>query len=158
MSYIEDLRKAVGSRPLIMVGAGVLLLNQEEQLLLLRRTDNEAWSIPGGAMEPGETLEQTARREMEEETGLVPVELDLVSVFSGPEFFYRYPNGDEVYNVSAVYMAAEVQGSWEIDPQEHHLARFFDLDSLPEPISPPVLPILEYFIRLRRQGQSGKPV
>jgi ADP-ribose pyrophosphatase YjhB (NUDIX family) len=46
-----------------MVGATLLILNQHDQLLMLRRNDNEIWGVPGGAMEPGESLVDTARRE-----------------------------------------------------------------------------------------------
>lgn len=46
-------------------------------ILLLRRTDNRCWGLPGGAIEPGETLEDAARRERQEETGLVLSQLPL---------------------------------------------------------------------------------
>ena len=69
--YIRELRQLVGNRPLIMTGAAVLVTDEQGRLLLLRRTDNGCWGIPGGAMEPGETLEQTALRETQEETGLI---------------------------------------------------------------------------------------
>ncbi|GLX68191.1 hypothetical protein MU1_25360 [Paenibacillus glycanilyticus] len=59
MGYIMDLRAIVGSRPLIMTGACVLLC-RNERLLLQRRSDNGLWGLPGGSMEPGETLEEVA--------------------------------------------------------------------------------------------------
>lgn len=159
MGYIEELRKAVGSRPLIMVGAGVLILNQEGKLLLLRRTDNQTWSIPGGAMEPGETFEETARREIEEETGLKLGDLSFYHLFSGPETHYRYPNGDEVYNVSVVFLTRQAQGKLRVDPQENSEARYFDVDEIPEQISPPVVPVIERFkqthTKKKRYGLPG---
>ncbi len=101
--YIEELRSRVGNYPLIMLGSAVCVFDSHERLLLLRRTDNGYWGLPGGAMEPGESLEDTARRETREETGLEVARLSLMGVFSGPELHYRYPNGAEVYNVTAVY-------------------------------------------------------
>ncbi len=145
MGYIEDLRKAVGNKPLIMVGATVLVMNQRGELLMMRRTDNGAWGVPGGAMEPGERLEDTARRETREETGLEVGELSLFGVFSGPELYYRYPDGAEVYNVSIVYITGDVEGQINLNPEEHSEACLFLLDELPEPISPPIRPILEVF-------------
>jgi ADP-ribose pyrophosphatase YjhB (NUDIX family) len=153
MGYIEELRMLVGSRPLIMVGAGALILNPAGELLLLRRTDNQSWSIPGGSLEPGETLLGCARRETREETGLELGELELFEVFSGPEHYYRYPNGDEVYNVSAVYLARQVHGRLHVDGEEHSQVRFFALDALPEPISPPVIPVIKKFLA---GGWAGK--
>ena len=57
MGYIQELRQFMGSKPIIMVGAGVLILNQQNRLLMINRTDNDSWGIPGGAMELGESLE-----------------------------------------------------------------------------------------------------
>ena len=50
-----------------MVGAALLVLNRDNQLLMIKRTDNGCWGIPGGAMELGEELEYTVRRETKEE-------------------------------------------------------------------------------------------
>ena len=133
----------MGNQPLIMVGAAMLILNPQGELLMMRRTDNGCWGIPGGAMEPGERLEETACRETREETGLVVKTLKLLHVFSGPELYYRYPHGAEVHNVTAVYLAADICGELALDTGEHSESGYFPLDALPEPISPPILPILK---------------
>lgn len=132
MGYIAELRKLVGSRPLIMAGAGVLVLDGAGRLLLQKRVDNGLWSFIEGSMEPGETFEQTARRELWEEAGLEAGALRLLEVVSGPEFFYRYPNGDEVYNVGVLFLALEVRGSPRTDPSEGLELRYFGLDALPD--------------------------
>lgn len=147
MDYIQTLRQSLGHQPLIMVGAGVLVLNPGEQLLLLRRTDNGAWGIPGGALEPGESLEETAARETREETGLEIKAPTLFRVFSGPQLFYEYPNGDQVYNVSIVYLVRDYSGELRLDGSEHWSADFFGLEKLPSPISPPVRPVLQALIQ-----------
>jgi ADP-ribose pyrophosphatase YjhB (NUDIX family) len=145
MSYIQELRQKIGNAPVIMVGATVLILNDQGELMMLLRTDNDCWGVPGGSMEPGEHLEDTACRETLEETGLKIKHLHLFDVFSGPELYYRYPNGAEVYNVSAVYVATEVSGEIEVNPAEHRQWKFYSLANLPDPISPPIKPILERF-------------
>jgi 8-oxo-dGTP pyrophosphatase MutT (NUDIX family) len=53
------------------VGADVLVQCGEGEVLLQLRRDGRYWSMPGGALEPGESLEDAARRELQEETGLV---------------------------------------------------------------------------------------
>jgi ADP-ribose pyrophosphatase YjhB (NUDIX family) len=156
MGYIQALRQVLGNIPIIMVGAAVLIINAEKKLLMVRRTDNNCWGVPGGAMEPGEHIEDTARRETREETGLEVKSLQLFNVFSGPELYYRYPNGAEVYNVSVVYISNDVQGQLVIDPNEHNEAGYFLLGSLPEPISPPIQPILRMF-RERCAGIFPQP-
>lgn len=145
MSYIEELRKVVGTRPLIMVGAAILITDPQGRLLLLCRADNGCWGIPGGAMEPGETLEDAARRETLEETGLKVGAMSLFGVFSGPEVYYRYPNGDEVYNVAVVYTTQETSGEIRLDPAEHTDWGYFEVSSLPGKLSPPIQPIIAHY-------------
>ncbi len=132
-----------------MVGATVLIFNQQDELLMLRRTDNGCWGVPGGAMEPGERIEETAYRETLEETGLEIGEIQLFNVFSGPELYYRYPDGAEVYNVSVVYMTRDFHGRIVINPSEHSGLGYFPMDRLPEPISPPIRPILASYQKSR---------
>jgi 8-oxo-dGTP pyrophosphatase MutT (NUDIX family) len=66
-----------------MVGACVILLNKNQEILLHLRKDNNCWGLAGGSLEMGETLEQVAKRELWEETGLVANKLQLFNVFSG---------------------------------------------------------------------------
>ena len=100
-----------------MVGATLLILNQHDQLLMLRRNDNGCWGVPGGAMEPGESLVDTARREAKEEIGIEIENLDLFGIYSGAELYYCNPNGDEVYNVSVVYLNLRLQRIHRGQPQ-----------------------------------------
>ncbi len=146
MEYINDLRKYVGHKPLLMVGATVLILDSENQLLMLKRCDNNAWGVPGGAMELGESFEDTAKRETLEETGLEVGEMTLFGVFSGPELYYRYPNGDEVYNAAVVYLTRDARGEIKLNDGEHREFRYFELSKLPEQISPPIKPIIRKII------------
>ncbi len=151
MGYIEDLRQKIGNYPIILVGAGILVLNEKNQLLLLRRSDNLCWGLPGGALEPGENPNETALRETYEETGLELDKITLFDVFSGPEFFYQYPNGDQVYNVSISYVARLNGSQPQITLQEHSDYQFFNLNDLPENISPPVKPIIQDFITRQKE-------
>jgi len=152
MDYIRELRQVVGNRPLIMAGAALLLLNPDGQLLMMRRTDNQRWGIPGGAMELGESLEDTARRETQEEIGVWVPQMELFGVYSGPELYYQYPDGAEVYNVSVVYMARGVTDDIRLNPEEHSEYTFFDLSNLPAEISPPVRPILRDLVQREGPG------
>ena len=143
MDYINNLRKYVGNQPLLMVGSTVLVLDNQQRLLMIKRSDNNNWGVPGGAMELGETTEETARRELLEETGLEVGELILFGVFSGKELYYRYPSGEEVYNVSVVYVTHDAYGAIDFIDGEHYDFQRFDLKQLPENVSPPIKPILK---------------
>lgn len=146
MDYINALRKHIGHDPIILVGAATFIFDKDQRLLLLKRSDNGCWGIPGGAMELGESLEDTARRETKEETQLDVGEMTLFNVFSGADMYYQYPNGDQVYNVTAVYITDDAKGSIKVDGNEHTTCQYFDLPEIPEPISPPIRKILKLFI------------
>jgi ADP-ribose pyrophosphatase YjhB (NUDIX family) len=145
MSYLSDLRGLVGHRPLQMVTATVFVLDGQDRLLLLKRSDNQCWGPPGGAVELNETIEDAAQRETREETGLDIQALKLFGVFSGPEMAYRYPNGDEVYVVSVTYVAREPGTGIRLSEEHTEWGRF-PLGRLPSPVSPPIVPIMKKFI------------
>lgn len=132
MGYIMELRKVVGSSPLIMAGACVLVFNEEGQLLLQRRTDSNDWGTIGGSLELGESLEEAAARELHEEAGLVAKSFKFITILSGKDMYYRYPHGDEIYNVMAIYEAQEIQGKPQINDMESHELKYFSLE---EPIN-----------------------
>ncbi|MBR3345439.1 MAG: NUDIX domain-containing protein, partial [Solobacterium sp.] len=60
--YIMDLRKYVGHRPLLQCAASVIIINDKNEILLGKRTDNHKWGYAGGSIELGETVEDCARR------------------------------------------------------------------------------------------------
>ncbi|WP_042142050.1 NUDIX hydrolase [Paucisalibacillus sp. EB02] len=146
MGYIKELRKVVGSQPLIMVGACVLVIDKKDRLLLQLRKDNNCWGLPGGSMEPGESLQEVAERELLEETGLIAKSLNLLNVYSGEEFYYKYPHGDEVHNVVAVFTCKNYEGGLKKEESEVEELNFFSLQDLPDNISPPDIPIINDYI------------
>ena len=135
--YIMDLRKIVGHRPLIQVGASVIVEDAQGRALLQLRSDNHCWAYSGGSVELDENVEETAKRELFEETGLVAHNLELLGIFSGKEFHYTYPNGDEVSCIDIVYVCKEYSGTLKGQAGEVDDLRFFAIDEFPEKISPP---------------------
>lgn len=147
MNYLMDLRKIVGKRPLIACGSGVAIVSVDKKVLMQRRADNNCWGLIGGMMELGESTEETAKREVFEEVGIKLDKIDFFKVYSGKDFYYKYPNGDEVFNVINMftvrcYELPEVI----IDNKEVKEARFFDFNNLPIHISPPDVKIIEDII------------
>lgn len=136
MGYFMDIRKELGSRPIIMAGAGVFIINDKNEVLLGRRTDNGFWGLPAGSMELGESFEECARRETLEETGLLCGKLIYLDQLSGKDTYYEYPNGDQVYLACCYYVCFDYSGEMKVQEEEVFEQRFFSLDELPENIDP----------------------
>lgn len=130
MSYLGDLRKLVGHIPLLSAGATVLVL-KDDKILLNLRSDTHTWGIPGGGLELGETLEQTAHRELFEETGLKADKMELITVFSGKDFYFEYPNRDKLYSVVTLFEAKNIKGELKITDGESTELKYFSFDALP---------------------------
>lgn len=150
MGYILDLRKYVGHRPLIQVGASVIVEDPQGRILLQLRADNHCWGTCGGSIEPDERVEDAARRELFEETGLTAEALELFGVFSGPELHYVYPNGDEVSNIDIVFLCRSFTGELKPQADEVEKLRFFSIEEIPENLSPPIRPVVEKWRKLNR--------
>lgn len=109
MSYVSELRKMVGHYPLQLSGTGVVPWRKnfegEVEILLQFRKDNDKIGLLGGGIEPGETYEECALREVEEESGIkFPLEnLELKGVYAGPKHISKLRNGDVIYHTVVVY-------------------------------------------------------
>lgn len=152
--YIMDMRKLVGHRPILQVGASVIVEDARGRVLLQLRSDNGLWGYCGGSVELDEDVEAAAHRELWEETGLTATEMELLGVFSGPEMHYVYPNGDEVSNVDVVFVCRGYTGELKCQAGEVEELRFFSVDAIPEELSPPnKLPMAAY---LKMRAQTNK--
>ena len=136
--YIMDLRKIVGHRPLLQVGASVIVEDEKGRILLQKRSDNHYWGYAGGSIELDENVEDAAKRELFEETGLTAERLELFGIFSGKDMHYIYPNGDEVSNIDIVYICRDYTGTLRRQENEVEELKFFALNEIPQKISPPV--------------------
>lgn len=149
-NYIMDLRKVVGHAPLLQCAGSVIIENKKGEILLGKRTDNHKWGYAGGSIELNETVEECAKRELFEETGLIADELEFFMVNSGPEVHYIYPNGDEVYNVEIIYLCRKYHGTLKRQEEEVEELCFFALADIPAEISDPIAPVVRKYIEMRK--------
>lgn len=127
-------------------GASVIIY-KDHQILLQQRKDNKCWGYVGGYVEMGEVVEDAAKREMFEESGLTALSLELFGVFSGPELYHVYPDGNEVHIIDIVYLCNSFTGSLKAQESEVLDLQWFDFDKLPDRLSGPIKLALLKFIR-----------
>jgi len=136
----------------VRAGVGVVVRGPEETILLEKRRDCGWWGLPGGKVEPGESLIDAAVREVLEETGLTVEITHLIGVYSDPDGrIVTYPdNGDVVQLIDVVVGARVLSGSIRCS-EESEDVRFFSASQLPKEIVPPARqPIVDAF-----QGRCG---
>jgi len=93
----------------LRMGTSAIIFDEKKNVLLTRRSDNGQWCLPGGAMEPGESVAEACAREVWEETGLHVEVLRLIGVYSDPHRVVVYPDGNKVHIV-ALSFEAKVNG------------------------------------------------
>lgn len=121
-------------------------------MLLHRRTDFEWWGIPGGVMETDEDIQRCARREVEEETGLEIGKLELVGVYTHPDYDVVYPNGDQVQQFTVCFTGVATGGRMQPDGAETtHQAFFSAAECAQFPIPPWYRAMVEHALDVQRR-------
>lgn len=95
----------VGREGKLRIGTSAFIVDSEKRVLLTRRTDNGQWCLPGGAMEPGESVQEACAREVWEETGLYVEVVRLIGIYSDPNRVIVYPDGNKVHIVALSFEA-----------------------------------------------------
>jgi ADP-ribose pyrophosphatase YjhB (NUDIX family) len=103
------------------------------RVLLQRRDDTRRWGLPGGAVDPGESVRQAVMREVLEETGLDVEPIRLIGVYSDPVYHQvmTYPDGNVIHYVSTVFECAVRGGALACGAESLELG-WFHPDALPE--------------------------
>jgi ADP-ribose pyrophosphatase YjhB (NUDIX family) len=113
------------------------LIRTSRGVLLQRRSDNGRWGLPGGAVEPGESVSDAVAREVLEETGLEVEPVRLIGVYSAPDHgqIVTYPDGNVIHYVSSSFECRVVGGALACGTESMEL-EWFDPDALPDDLLP----------------------
>lgn len=103
----------------IVVAVTAFIQDDTGRILMIRRTDNDLYAIPGGAQEIGETISQTVVREVREETGTTVAVTGLIGVYSDPAHLIAFTDGEVRQEFSLCFRAEPVEG----EPQQCHLVK-----------------------------------
>ncbi len=119
----------------IRPAVAALIVNNHGHVLLQKRADNGLWSIPGGVVEPGESILEALNREIAEETTLKIKSPDLVAVYSHAEApnVVRYENGNTVQYVCFLFRCVSAAGEARSN-NESTLIAYWDPMTLPSPM------------------------
>jgi 8-oxo-dGTP pyrophosphatase MutT (NUDIX family) len=101
----------------IRLGCTAAIFDEQRRVLLTKRTDNSQWCLPGGAVDPGESVAEACEREVFEETGLSVRVKRLVGVYSHPDKLVIYPDGNKVQVVALHFEAAIISGDLSLSEE-----------------------------------------
>lgn len=136
----------------VRAGVGVFVGYQPHRILLEKRSDCGLWGLPGGRIEAGESIKDSAIREVQEETGLEIEVVKLLGVYSSPaERIVTYPD-NVVQLIDIILFGIILSGTLSCSTESEAL-KFFELNTLPpesEIVLPARAPIRDYF-----QGLTG---
>jgi ADP-ribose pyrophosphatase YjhB (NUDIX family) len=121
----------------LSVSAVVWRESGSRELLLMQRADNGHWGLPGGYVDPGESVMAAAAREVLEETGYRVSIGRLIGVYSDPSRqVVEYPDGEVVQAVNLCFEGLALEAGAPTTPEETLATGFFRLEALPTPFVP----------------------
>src|ERR687885_2574179 len=94
----------------IVPSVTAVVRNEAGELLLVHKTDNNLWALPGGGVDPGESVTMAVVREVKEETGIDVEVDDLVGVYTNPRHVMAYDDGEVRQQFSLCFRAHEIGG------------------------------------------------
>lgn len=110
--YSSEAPKPNSIRP-----AAAVAIVKEDKLLMLKRSDNAKWTMPGGTLDFGENLIECATREVKEETGLDVNVVDVIGIYTDPNILVAYSDGEVRQEFTIVYAIDKFDGNIQLDEE-----------------------------------------
>jgi 8-oxo-dGTP pyrophosphatase MutT (NUDIX family) len=128
--YYAHLRTRLGPSLVLIPSVAAIIRDTSGRILFQRKTDH-TWSLPAGAIEPGENPAQAIVREVREEVGLDVRPERVIGVFGGVDFRYQYPNGDEVEYTVILFECSPKSKLQQFDTEETERVEYFTSNDAP---------------------------
>lgn len=130
IDYIDDPNApAVNS---VVPSVTVAVRDTQGRILLIHKVDNDLWALPGGGHDPGESITDTAVREVKEETGVDIEVTDLVGTYTNPRHVMAYDDGEVRQQFSLCFAGRWIGGQPHEDGSETKAAKWVDIDEMGE--------------------------
>jgi ADP-ribose pyrophosphatase YjhB (NUDIX family) len=117
----------------IVASVTAVVRDEAGRVLLVHKTDNDLWALPGGGVDPGESVSDAVVREVAEETGIDVTVGRLVGVYTNPRHVMAYDDGEVRQQFSLCFHATAVGGSLRgsSETSEVEYVAINELDHLP---------------------------
>jgi ADP-ribose pyrophosphatase YjhB (NUDIX family) len=154
MSYIKDIREKVGNDWLILNAACSVIVNDKNQILLQKRSDNQLWGLPGGLLELNESIKEGVVREVKEETNLDLEITGFIGIFNNP--FMRWRENDYARIISYAFVGKVNDKLMKINDHESMELKYFNYYDLPRLHSIDTIQIIDAFYNNKRNLVEGE--
>jgi ADP-ribose pyrophosphatase YjhB (NUDIX family) len=114
----------------LVPSVNVVVVNEAGDVLMIRRSDNDNWAVPGGAIDLGESMVQAAVRETREETGIECEITGLVGIYTDPKHVLLYTSNGEVRQEFSILLTAVATGGEPTPSSESSEVRWVPRDDI----------------------------
>jgi len=139
----------------VVPAVSAIVPDTKGRILLILRTDNGYWSIPGGGLNPGESVADATTREVREETGIDCEVTGLVGIYSDPNHVAAYDDG-EVRQEFSICFTTRMTGGSMATSSESARVEFMPPDAIPGlRIHPSIRLRIQHYIEKRAEPYIG---
>ena len=139
----------------IIPAASAIVADENGRILLQRRSDNDLWALPGGTMEVGETIAETAVRETREETGLEVSPDYIVGIYTNPHHVVAFSNGEVRQQFSLCFACKLVGGEVKVSDESYEVGFFSPEEIEHLNMQPSIRLRIQHYLEHRTQPYMG---
>jgi ADP-ribose pyrophosphatase YjhB (NUDIX family) len=132
-----------------------VVTDEQARILLVKRRENDLWALPGGGMDLGESIVETAVREVKEETGLDVEVTGLIGVYTNPRHVMAYTDGEVRQQFSLCFTTRLIGGQLQVDSESTDIAWTSPQDIESVNMHPSMRLRIQHYLERRRTPYLG---